>query len=174
MCLFFGAKTRKKRHLRNGTSDHNFKILKTLFNTNYPPKSRKNHLKNNFRPLESVFLAILRKKKEFLRKYPQSRISVVRDSVYAHTVLKNDFNRVGSPFRQTWSFKICSDATFFNGSLALLILFERVGGWGGGWGERHTQANTSLYKQLDPPAHFKLTVAKVPDSLMACGNIKIP
>ena len=23
-------------------------------------------------------------------------------SVYAHTVLINDFNRVGSPFRQTW------------------------------------------------------------------------
>ena len=26
----------------------------------------------------------------------------VRDSEYAHTVLINDFNRVGSPFRQTW------------------------------------------------------------------------
>ena len=26
----------------------------------------------------------------------------VRDSVYAHTVLINDFNRVVSPFRQSW------------------------------------------------------------------------
>ena len=44
-------------------------------------------------------------KKEFLRKYPQSRICAVWDSEYAHTVLINDFNRVGSPFRQTWSCK---------------------------------------------------------------------
>ena len=30
----FCAKTRKTRHIRNNTSDHNFKITKTLFNTN--------------------------------------------------------------------------------------------------------------------------------------------
>jgi len=52
---FFYVKTREKRHLRNGTSDHNFKILKTLFNTKYPPKPKKNHLRNLFWPLESVF-----------------------------------------------------------------------------------------------------------------------
>ena len=52
------ANTRKTRHLRNGTSDQNFKIPKTLFNTNYPPKPRKNHLRNHFRPLESGFSAI--------------------------------------------------------------------------------------------------------------------
>ena len=41
-------------------------------------------------------------KKDFFLKYPQWRICAVRDSVYAHTVLINDFNRVGSTFRQTW------------------------------------------------------------------------
>ena len=35
-------------------------------------------------------------------KSPQWRICAVWDSVYAHTVLINDFNRVGSTFRQTW------------------------------------------------------------------------
>ena len=45
----------KSRYLKNGTSDHNFKIPKTLFNTNYPPKPGENHLRNHFRPLESVF-----------------------------------------------------------------------------------------------------------------------
>ena len=29
-------------------------------------------------------------------------ICAVRDSVYAHTVLINDFDRVVSPFRQNW------------------------------------------------------------------------
>ena len=34
----FRVKSRKSRYIKNGTSDHNFKILKTLFNTNYLPK----------------------------------------------------------------------------------------------------------------------------------------
>ena len=34
-----GAKTRKSRYLRTSTSDLNFKILKTLFNANYPHKT---------------------------------------------------------------------------------------------------------------------------------------
>ena len=64
-----------------------------------PPKPGKNHLRNHFRPLENGYSAIL-------RKYPQSRICAVWDSEYAHTVLINDFNRVGSPLRQTWSCNI--------------------------------------------------------------------
>ena len=54
------------------------------------------HSKVVFRPFYAT------KKKEFLRKCPQWMICAVRNSVYAHTVLINDFNRVGSPFRQTW------------------------------------------------------------------------
>ena len=66
----FHVKLRKSRYLRNGTSDHNFKILKTLFNTNYPSKPRKNHPRNHFRPLKSGFSAILRKKRIFTQTPP--------------------------------------------------------------------------------------------------------
>ena len=40
----------------------------------------------------------------FYVKSPQWRICAVRDSVYAHTVLINDFNRLGSysTFHRTW------------------------------------------------------------------------
>ena len=39
------VKTQKTQHLRNGTSNQNFKIPKTHFNAKYPPKPRKNHLR---------------------------------------------------------------------------------------------------------------------------------
>ena len=51
------VKLRELRHLGNGTSDHRNENPKTLFNTNYPPKPGENHLRNHFRPLESVFSA---------------------------------------------------------------------------------------------------------------------
>jgi len=64
------VKSRKSRYLRNGTSDHNFKIPKILCNTNYPPKPRKNHLRNHFQPLKSGFSAILRIKRIFTQTPP--------------------------------------------------------------------------------------------------------
>ena len=42
----------------NRHPDHRNPILKTLFNTNYPPKPGGNRLRTHFRPVESGFLAI--------------------------------------------------------------------------------------------------------------------
>ena len=42
-------------------------------------------------------------------------ICAVRYSVYAHRVLINDFNRVGSTFRQTW---LCKNLLCFNMTVA--------------------------------------------------------
>ena len=55
---FVYVKSRKSGLLGNGTSDHRNENPKTLVNTNYPQKLRENHLRNHFRPLESVFSAI--------------------------------------------------------------------------------------------------------------------
>ena len=52
------VRSRELQHLGNGTSYHRNENPKALFNTNFPPKLGKNHLRNHFRPLESVFSAI--------------------------------------------------------------------------------------------------------------------
>ena len=50
------------------------KIPKTLFNTNYPPKPGKNHLRNHFQPLESGFSAIATYKTRIFSKSPNGPI----------------------------------------------------------------------------------------------------
>ena len=74
----FFAQKRAKRdmmsHLRNSTSDHNFKILKALFNTKYPLKLGENHLRNHFQPLESGFSAIATYKTRIFSKSPNGPI----------------------------------------------------------------------------------------------------
>ena len=54
----FSVKMRVLQYLGNGTPDHRNEKWRPLFNTKYPLKPRKSHLRNHFWPLESVFLAI--------------------------------------------------------------------------------------------------------------------
>ena len=58
-----------------------------------------------FRNFEIVIGSADSEMSRFVRFCAKWMICAVWDSVYAHTVLINDFNRVGSTFRQTWSCK---------------------------------------------------------------------
>ena len=76
MNMQYYVKSRESRHLGNGTSDHRNENPKTLFNTNYPPKPGENHLRNHFRPLESVFSAIATYKTRDFSKSPKCPILI--------------------------------------------------------------------------------------------------
>ena len=90
------------RHLRNGTSDQNFKIPKTLFNTNYPPKPRKNHLRNHRRPLECGFSAIATYKTRIFSKSSHLPISALLWDECGHQGGTKTINSTVGLFRLAW------------------------------------------------------------------------
>ena len=96
------AKTRRTRHLENGTSDHNFKLPKTLFNTNYPPKTRKNHLRNHFRLLQSGLSAIATYKMRIFSKSFHLPISALLWDGCGHRGESKTINSTVSLFRLAW------------------------------------------------------------------------
>ena len=112
------AKTRKTRHLKNSTSDHNFKIPKTLFSTNYPPKPRKNHLRNHFRLLESSFSAIATYKTRIFSKSPYLSISALLWDECGHQGGTKTINSTLGLFRLAWG-------SFWTNVLCLWQCFSR-------------------------------------------------
>ena len=99
-------------YLENGTSDHRNEKTKTLYNTKYPPKPGKTHLRNHFWPLESGFSAIATYKTYVFSNAPNSRISklgilncFIHISPTAKTDLVANFVELGQV--ETCSAKLC-------------------------------------------------------------------